>query len=67
MKTKEEILNQTYVTASDMKILFPTIGRNKCNQYIKEMRKEMLDKGYFVPDSVPLLAHIKIFKKKFNL
>lgn len=66
-KTKEEILNQTYITAQDLKILFPDIGENRCLDYIKELVEEMKEKNMFVPKTKPYLAHIKLVKKKFNL
>lgn len=66
MKTKEEILNQTYMTAKDLKTLIPTLGLEKCRKYIFEMQKEMREKGYFVPESKPNLVLTKFAKKKFN-
>ena len=66
MKTKEEILNQTYLSATDLKILIPTLGINKCIKYIKETRVEMEEKGYFIPETKPYLALTKLVKKKFG-
>lgn len=67
MKTKEEILDQAYITAKDLKILIPTLGINKCVEYIKEFRLEMEVKGYFVPKTKPLVALTKIVRKKLGL
>lgn len=67
MKTKEEILNQTYLSATDLKILIPTLGINKCVKYIKEIRTEMEEKGYFIPETKPYLALTKLVKKKFGI
>lgn len=64
MKTKEEILDQLYISPQDLKILIPSLGINKCTEYIKDVRVEMQDKGYFVPQSRPLLALTKIVKKR---
>lgn len=66
MKTKEEVLNQMYMTAKDLKILIPTLGLEKCRKYIMEVQKEMKEKGYFVPESIPRLALTKFVKNKFN-
>lgn len=66
MKTKEEILNQLYISPQDLKILIPKLGVNKCVQYILDIRKEMKDKGYFVPQTKPYLALTKLVKKKFG-
>lgn len=67
MKSKEDILKQLYITASDLKILIPTLGKNKCIDYIKEIQKEMIEEGIFVPNSKPLLASTKVFRKKFKI
>jgi len=67
IKTKEEILSQTYISPQDLKILFPNIGSNRCTQYIKDIIEEMKEKNMFVPTAKSYLAHIKLVKKKFNL
>ena len=67
MKTKEEILNQTYMTAKDLKILIPELGINKCIKYIKTITEEMAEKGYFVPETRQYLALTKLVRKKFNI
>lgn len=66
MKTKEEILNQTYMTADDLKQLMPTLGINKCRNYINDAQAEMQEKGYFIPQTTPRLALTKLIKKKFG-
>lgn len=66
-KTKEEILNQTYINAKDLKILIPNLGVNKCLKYIKDLQEEMKEKNMFIPDGKEYLAHIKLVKKKFNM
>lgn len=67
MKTKEEILNQSYITAQDLKTLIPTMGINRCVDYIKEIRVEMKQKGYFVPQTKPFVALTKLVRKKFGI
>lgn len=67
MKTKEEILNQSYITAQDLKLLIPELGINKCVDYIKQIRVEMENKGYFVPRGRQLLALTKLVRKKFGI
>lgn len=66
-KTKEEILNQTYINAKDLKILIPNLGVNRCLKYIKDLQEEMKEKNMFIPDGKEYLAHIKLVKKKFNM
>lgn len=66
MKTKEEILEQTYISPQDLKQLIPTMGEEKCRTYIKEIREEMKDKGLFVPRTTPRLALTKLVRKKFG-
>ncbi len=67
MKTKEEILNQLYISPQDLKILIPTLGKGYCIKVVKEIREEMEAKKIFVPQSKPLLAQTKLVKKRFGL
>lgn len=67
MKTKEEILEQAYICAKDIKVIIPTLGMNRCLDYIKMLRQEMEEKGYFVPQSMPYLASTSLFRKKFKI
>ena len=66
MKTKEEIFNQPYMDAKDLKIIIPAMGIHQCVDHIKEIRKEMQEKGYFVPSTKPLVALTKLVRKKFG-
>lgn len=67
MKTQNEILNQLYLTASDLKLLIPKLGIQQCRDYIDEVRIEMQNKGYLVPQSKPKLALTKLLKKKLGI
>lgn len=67
MKTKEEIMEQLYISPQDLKILIPELGKTNCLNIIKEMRGEMEKKNIFVPKSKPLLALTKLVIKKFGL
>lgn len=67
MKTKEEILNQSYITAKDLKILIPNLGVNRCVEYIKMIREEMKEKNYFVPQTKEYVALTKLVRKKFGI
>ena len=67
MKTKEEILEQTYMTAKDLKILIPNIGINQCRKYISEMIEEEEKKGFFIPKCKTLIIPTKVVRKKFNI
>lgn len=66
-KTKEEILNQTYLSPQDLKALMPTLGIDKCRNYISLVRAEMEQKGYYVPETKPRLALTKMVRKKFGI
>lgn len=67
IKTKEEILEQTYMSAEDLKILIPSMGINNCTNFIKETIKEMQDKNYFIPRTKKYLALTKLVKKKLGI
>ena len=67
VKSKEEILNQTYITAKDLKLLIPNLGQHKCLTYIKDLQEEMREKNMFIPEGKEYLAHVKLVKKKFNM
>lgn len=67
MKTNEEILDQQYITATDMQQLIPKLSYPRALKYIEELRFEMKQKGYFVPEGRTKVALTKIFKKKFGI
>jgi hypothetical protein len=67
MKTNEEILDQQYITATDMQQLIPNLSYPRALKYIEELRFEMKQKGYFVPEGRTKVALTKIFKKKFGI
>lgn len=66
-KTKEEILSQLYITATDLKILMPTVGINECRKKIKDYRSDMEAKNYYVPPAHPLVALTKLVKKDLGI
>jgi len=67
IKTTEEILNQKYMSAQDLKVIIPSLGINKCTEYIKKIQDEMKEKGYFVPETKKYLALTKLVRKKFGI
>ena len=67
MKTPEEILNQQYITARDMQKVIPKLGYTRALSYVDDLREEMKEKGYFVPDGKTKVALTKLFKKKFGI
>lgn len=67
MKTKEEILNQPYLSPTDLKILMPTVSIGNCRNMINSIREEMKEKGLFVPQTTPRLGLTKLIKKRFGL
>lgn len=66
-KTKEEILEQLYISPSDLKLLIPEMGIDSCRKYINEFREEMESKGLFVPQTKPRVALTKLVQKKFGI
>lgn len=62
-KTKEEVLNQLYVSAYDMKILIPTMSYSNALKYITKKREEMKEKKYFVPGGKTKVALTKLVRK----
>lgn len=67
MKSKEEILNQLYLTAEDLITLIPEMKRQRALDIINEVRKEMQEKKYFIPISRKHLALTKLVKKKLGI
>lgn len=67
MKSKEEILNQLYMTASDLQTLIPEMKYQRALDIINDVRKEMEDKNYFLPISQKKLALTKLVKKKLGI
>ncbi len=65
-KTKEQILEQLYITADDLQVLIPEISYSKALKYIKEAREEMEEKKYVIPGERPMLALTKLVRKKFG-
>ena len=66
-KSKEEILNQDYITATDLKLLIPTLGINQCRDFINMIIVEMQEKGYYVPNTIPKLVLTKLVRKKLGI
>ena len=65
-KTKEELLNQLYLSATDLQQLIRGMSYCTALKYIKESREEMKEKGYFVPCGRMKVALTKIVRKKFG-
>ena len=58
---------QEYMSAKDIKELIPTLGINKCRELIKEIQKEMVDKGMYVIRTKPLIVPTTEILKKFHI
>lgn len=67
MKTAEEIKKQDYITAEELRILVPGLGKESALSIIKTTKKEMEEKGYYVPKVRPFVALTKLVKKKLGL
>lgn len=66
MKTKEEILNQVYMTVKDLKVI-TGLGLGRCQSIMKELREEARELGYYIPIERNILVPTKIVKKKFKI
>lgn len=66
MKTKEQILNQIYMTVKDLKQI-TGLGLNKCQNIMKELRDEAKQQGYYIPVERNILVPTKVVKKKFKI
>lgn len=64
---EKEILNQSYLTAKDLMVIIPKISYQRALKYIDDIRLEMKEKGYFVPEGKTKVALTKLVKKKFGL
>lgn len=68
MKTKEEVLEQTYIDANDLRILIPKLNIVKCREFIEEIQQEMIEKKLYVPPSTkPRRALTKLVRKKLGI
>ena len=65
-KTKEEILEQLYLSAYDLQILIPTMTYATALKYIKAARDEMKKKNLLVPEGQTKLELTKIIRKQFG-
>ena len=67
MKTKNEILNQIYITANDLKVLIPTMGINACRDFIKKVANEAREEGLYVPSGKIAVAPTNRIKKVLGI
>lgn len=67
MKTKEEVLEQTYISVEDLKVLIPEMGETNRTNFIKEVMEEMEQKNLFVPRTKKYLALTKLVRKKLGI
>lgn len=68
MKTKEEVLNQLYISAKDIQVLIPGLNIIKCRELIEEIQQEMKEKNLYVPPSTkPRRALTKLARKKLGI
>lgn len=66
-QTSEELLNQKYLTARDLMIIIPKLSYQRALKYIDNVRVEMKEKSYFVPEGKTKVALTKIIKKNYGL
>ena len=66
MKTKQDILDQTYMTVKDLKTI-TGLGLTRCQNIMRELRDEAKEQGYYIPIERTILVPTKIVKKKFKI
>ena len=66
MKTKQEILDQTYMSVKDLKQL-TGLGLTRCQNIMRDLREEAKEEGYFIPTERNILVPTKIVKRKFKI
>jgi hypothetical protein len=66
MKTKQEILEQTYMSVKDLKQL-TGLGLTRCQNIMRDLREEAKEEGYFIPVERNILVPTKIVKRKFKI
>lgn len=66
-KTVKEVLEQQYVTAYDMQIINPKLTYQNALDYIKRIRKIMVDKNLFCPPGKSNLALTWLVKKDLGI
>lgn len=66
MKTKQEILDQTYMTVKDLKQI-TGLGLTRCQNIMRELREEARKEDYFIPTERNILVPTKIVKRKFKI
>lgn len=66
MKSKQEILDQTYMNVNDLKII-TGLGKTRCLNIMKELREEAKEEGYYIPTERTILVPTKIIKRKFKI
>lgn len=67
MKTKDDILNQIYITADDLRILVPEFTYYKALDFINEIQEEMKEQQMYIPGCKKKLAATKLVKKKLGI
>lgn len=67
MKTNKEILDQIYISTSDLMQLIPGLKLYKARIYISEIIKEMEEQHMFIPKTRERLASTKLVRKKLGI
>ena len=66
MSEEDKILSQYYLTAKDLMVIIPKLSYKRALQYIDDIRQEMKNEGYFVPEGRTKVALTKLIRKKFG-
>ena len=66
MKSKQDILEQTYMTVKDLKLI-TGLGLARCQMIMRELRDEAKEQGYYIPVERTILVPTKVVKKKFKI
>jgi len=66
MKTTNEILEQTYMSANDLMKVIPNLTYDNAIKYINKAREEMIKENQFIPITRPKLALTSTIRKMFG-
>lgn len=64
-KKTEEILKQKYMNPQDLKNVIPSMSLRECRKIIDELRTQMGNEGYFVPQGKVKIALTTFVDRKF--
>ena len=65
--TREDILNQDYLSAKDIKKLVPEWGVNSIAKFVTQVQEDMKERKLFIPQSKSKLVLTRLVMQKLGL